>query len=76
MPMVSSKLGIGTVEGGVAVGLGLLDPIECVPVSLDSFQGNSPIVMRVSEPSRTVEKKGNRTRSGGLFCFDYAARSS
>lgn len=28
MPMVSSKFGIGAVEGGVAMGLRFLDPVD------------------------------------------------
>lgn len=38
MSMVSSKFGIGAIQGGVAVGLGLLDPVESANVSLISFQ--------------------------------------
>lgn len=34
MPMVSSELGIGAVEGGVAVGFWLLDPVGSANVSL------------------------------------------
>lgn len=38
MPMVSSKLGIGAIEGGVAVGFWLLDPVESANVSLIPLQ--------------------------------------
>ena len=32
MPMISSKFGIGAVEGGVAMGLWFLDPVDYLNV--------------------------------------------
>ena len=74
MPMVSPKLGIGALKGGVAVGFWLLDSGGCVNVSLVSFQEDCRI--DISRPSRVSGKKGNRTRSCGLSCSDCAGRSS
>ena len=41
MPMVSSKLGIGAIQGGVAVGFWLLDPVESADVSLISYRSKN-----------------------------------
>lgn len=43
MPMVSSKLGIGAIEGGVAVGFWLLDPVQSADVSLILVQEYFPM---------------------------------
>lgn len=39
--MVSSKLGIGAIQGGVAVGFWLLDPVESADVSLISYRSKN-----------------------------------
>lgn len=58
MPMVSSKLGIGAIEGRVAVGFWLLDPVESANVSLIPFHEHFPVEMRFQNPHEKEEGRG------------------
>lgn len=70
MPMVSTELGIGAFEGGVAVGLWSLDTVEGAHVSAIPVQEHCAIEMRNLRPSWVGGQKGNRTRSCELSCSD------
>lgn len=57
MPVIPSKFGIGAVEGGVAVSLGFLDPVESANVSLFSGQEHFPIDIGSQDPCEKAEER-------------------
>lgn len=79
MPMVSSKLGIGSGQGRVAIGFGLLNTVGGHNVSGPLFSARDRAYEGVTSRLRLiVVRRGELkelTRSGGLSCFDYAARN-